>query len=113
MTHPPNTAWQTAWQAAPIQHNRWYDFVVHEKLSTGSDGFVEVYRNTGSGWQQDLVNGQQHFPMVTMTDANGGGPNYHQLALYYDSTIASQLTVYHSGQKIGTSFDAVAPHSYG
>ena len=113
MTHPPNTSWQTAWQVNPVRHNRWYDFVVHEQLSTGTDGFVEVYVNDGSGWRQTLVNGQLRYGMITMTGANGGGPNYHKLALYYDQSIAGQLTVYHTGQKIGTSFDVVAPHSYG
>ena len=112
MSHPPNTPWQTAWQSAPIRTDRWYDFVIHEKLSTGSDGFVEIYENTGSGWQQDLVNGQPHYPMITMTDANGGGPNYHKLALYRASGMFPELTVYHTGQKVGTSFSAVASHSY-
>lgn len=107
-------AWDIPWEKGPIQKNIWYDFVVHELLSTnGAVGFAEVYLNTGSGWVQQQLLGQSRLYMSTLDASNSGGANYHKLALYYQSGMYTQLTLYHGEHRVGTSFDVVDPHSYG
>jgi hypothetical protein len=102
------------WEA-PVPRGRWIDFVVHQKQSEDSDvGFVELYVNTGSGWRkQRFSNGRTRFHTETLTEANDEGPNSHNLGLYRMQGMYDVLTLYHAAHKVGTSFDVVAPRSYG
>lgn len=105
--------WDIPWERGPIQKNRWYDQVLHVKLSSDPEvGFVELYLNTGEGWEQQTVLGSPRLHMRTLDSSNGGGPNYHKLALYRTRGMYPTLTVFHAEHRVGTSFDAVAPDSY-
>jgi hypothetical protein len=105
--------WDIPWEQGPLVRNRWYDQVLHVRLSRDpGQGFVELYLNTGEGWQQQQLGGQSRLPMATLDAANGGGPNYHKLALYRLRGMFPVLTVYHAEHRIGRTFDAVAPRSY-
>ncbi len=105
--------WDIPWELGPIQKNRWYDQVLRVKLSSDPKvGFVELYVNTGGGWQQQTLGGSARLHMRTMDSSNGGGPNYHKLALYRKRGMYPVLTVFHAEHRVGTSFDAVAPNSY-
>ena len=71
-----------AWRS-PIQRGRWTDFVCHVKMSSNASvGFVELYVNTGSGFQQQLLKGQKRLYMKTMDASNGGGANNFRLNSY-------------------------------
>lgn len=108
-----NYGWDIPWERGPVQTNRWYDQVLHVKLSSDPEvGFVELYVNTGGGWQQQTLRGSARLHMRTMDSSNGGGPNYHKLALYRKRGMYPVLTVFHAEHRVGTSFDAVAPNSY-
>jgi hypothetical protein len=100
--------------STPVVRNRWMDFVVHQKMSQDpAVGFMEIYLNTGSGWQQQtFANGQKRLYYKTMDSSNNGGPNNHRLSLYRMKGMYSVMTLYHADHRIGTSFDAVAPTSY-
>jgi hypothetical protein len=98
----------------PFVPGIWYDFVLHELLSTdASTGFVELFLNTGSGWEQQTIEGERRRYKATLDASNGGGPNYFKLANYRRRGMFSVATVFHAGPRIGTSFAAVAPDSYG
>ena len=106
--------WDIPWEKGPIQDNRWYDFVLHEKLSQDpSVGFVEMWMNTGAGYQRQSLLGQDTLHMKTLDGANNGGLNYSALKLYRQKGMFDVLTVYQAEHKVGTTFDVVAPHSYG
>jgi hypothetical protein len=105
--------WDIPWEV-PITRGKWMDFTIHERLSQdASVGFVEIYLNTGSGWQQQKLNGQPRLYMKTLDSSNYIGPNDMHLELYRMKGMFDKLSVYHAAHKIGTSFSAVAPHSYG
>jgi hypothetical protein len=108
-TYGYDNPWRTA-----INRGHWTDFAWHVKLSSDpSVGFVEIYMNTGSGWQQQLLKGQKRLYMKTMDASNNGGANNFRLGNYRLHGMFNVVTLYHASPKIGTSFDAVAPHSYG
>jgi len=97
-----------------LNKGRWTDFVWHVKLSTdASVGFVEIYQNTGAGWQQQLLKGQKRLYMKTLDSSNNGGSNNFRLNNYRKRYMFNSLTIYHASPKVGTSFSAVAPGSYG
>lgn len=105
--------WDVPWEEGPVVKNRWYDQVLHVRLSDDPEvGFVELYINTGAGWEQQTLGGTSRLHMRTLDSANGGGPNYHKLALYRKRGMYPVLTVFHGEHRVGTSFDAVAPNSY-
>ncbi|MBA3817252.1 MAG: heparin lyase I family protein [Deltaproteobacteria bacterium] len=113
MSHENGTNWRYAWNQPVIQTQRWYDMVVHEKFSTDMTvGFVEIFVNTGSGWVQQMIHGQLRYYTKTLDTSNGGGANYHKLALYRRVGMYPQLTVYFAAHKIATTFAAAAPHTY-
>jgi hypothetical protein len=97
-----------------LPRGRWVDYVWHVKMSSDpSVGFAEVYVNSGDGYEQQLLNGQSRLYMKTFDSSNGAGANNFRLANYRMEGMLDVLTVYHASPKVGTSFDAVAPHSYG
>ncbi len=96
---------------------RWVDLVIRTKLhSDPKVGFVELWMNTGSGWQQQRLHGRTRLYMQTYDASNGGGPNNSRLALYYRNDIEGPLTVYHGAARIASAgpdaFASVAPRSY-
>jgi hypothetical protein len=94
----------------------WYDFVVHEKLSTSTgNSLAEMWVNQGSGYV--YINSNLGHGATLLAGINDGGNNYHKIANY---TGASQwtsgqypITVYFSCHKVGSTFAIVDPHSYG
>jgi hypothetical protein len=98
----------------PLVRGRWIDFVLHQRMSSDPEqGFLELWINTGEGWRQQEFYGQKRLQMRTMDRSNAGGDNSHSLGLYRDKGILGAATVYHASHKIGRSFAAVAPRSYG
>jgi len=105
--------WDIPWERGPLLENRWYDQVLHVRLShDAGTGFVEYFLNTGDGWQQQQLAGTSRLRMATLDGSNGDGPNYHKLALYRLRGMFPVLTVYHAEHRVGRTFDAVAPASY-
>ena len=105
--------WDVAWEHGPVLRETWYDQVLRVKLSDDpAVGFVEFYLDTGSGWEQQSLGGRDRLYMRTLDDANGGGANYHKLALYRQRGLFPTLTVYHAEHRMGGSFAAVAPRSH-
>jgi hypothetical protein len=97
---------------------RWVDFVIRTKLHSDPDvGFVELWMNTGSGWERQELHGRSRLYMKTYDSSNDGGANNSRLGLYYRRDIPGPLTVYHGAARIASAgrgaFDAVAPDSYG
>lgn len=106
-------AWDVPWERETIVKNRWYDQVLHVKFSQDPDvGFVELWVNTGEGWEQQLLRGDPRLVMQTLDASNAGGPNYHKLSLYRQRGLYPVLTVFHAEHRVGNSFDAVAPDSH-
>lgn len=108
--------WDLPWEEGPIQKNTWYDWVVREKLSRDDDtGFVEIYRNTGAGWEAVPLFGQTRLYTRTLDASNSQGPQYHKIALYYAAGMGlrSPLVMYFADHKVATSFALAAPRSYG
>jgi hypothetical protein len=94
----------------------WYDFVLRERLSrNAADAVVELWLNTGQGWQKQQLSGQETLHVPTVTSANGQGANYSALKLYYAAGmhLPNPLTVYYADHRVATSFAAAAPRSYG
>jgi hypothetical protein len=100
---------------AKLIQMKWYDFVWHVKLSPDPKvGFVEVFMNTGTGWQQMMLKGQQRLYMATKIGSNGSTSegNSSNIQLYRQKGIAGVATMYFAEHQIGTTFGSVAPHSY-
>jgi hypothetical protein len=96
---------------------RWVDFVIRTRLDSDPDeGFVELWMNTGSGWQKQDLDDQYRLHMKTYDDSNDGGPNSSRLGLYYRKDIPGPLVMYHGPMRIATAgegaFNLVAPRSY-
>jgi hypothetical protein len=111
--------WDIPWRGPEIGdvRSRWIDFVQRIKLHRNPRvGFVELWMNTGRGWQRQKLKGRERLYMRTYDSANGGGPNNSRLSLYYDRRIRGPLTVYHGLHRIAEAgrggFGAVAPRSY-
>jgi hypothetical protein len=101
------------WQM-PLVRGRWVDFVFHVKLSADPKvGYREQWVDSGSGWAQSKLAGQSRFFTSTFGEANGGAPNVSKISLYRRRGIMETATLYFAGHRIGTSFDSVAPGSYG
>lgn len=97
----------------PLIKGKWVDFVLHMKLSKDPQvGFDELYVNSGSGWQQQQIQGKSIVYNQTMNKANNGGPNHSKVLLFYRKGIYNEATLYFAEHRLGTSFDSVAPHSY-
>jgi hypothetical protein len=104
--------WDLPWRQT-IQRGRWTDFVYHVKLSPDPTvGFVELYLNTGNGWAQQTLGGQNRLYMKTLDSTNGAGPNSFRVNNYRKQGMFDVATLYHATPKVGTSFDAVAPNSH-
>lgn len=105
--------WDLPWEQGPIRKGRWYDVVLHERLSRDPElGFVELWVDVGAGWRQQLLAGRPRLVMQTLPD-DTSGPAYSSLKLYRSRGMYERMTVYHAEHRVGTSFDAVAPDSYG
>ena len=114
-TYDNDIAW-TGPKIADIQ-GRWVDFVFRAKLHRDPDeGFVELWMNTGDGWERQELNGERHLEMNTYDDSNDGGANNTRIGLYYRQDIDGPLTMYQGPLKIAAAgkgaFDMVAPRSY-
>jgi hypothetical protein len=97
----------------PLVRGRWVDFVVHFKLSRNPKvGYREQWVNDGSGWRQSRLHGKKRLYTATLGPANGAGPNVSKVSLYYRRGLMKAATIYFAEHRIGTSFSAVAPHSY-
>ncbi len=72
--------------------------------------------NTGSGWEKQELNGDDHLHMNTYDDSNDGGANNSRIGLYYRKDIDGPLTMFHGPMRIATAgegaFNLVAPRSY-
>lgn len=95
---------------------QWVDFVIRTKLAADpAEGFVELWMNTGTGWQRQKLSGQDRLHMKTYDSANDGGPNNSRLGLYYRKDIPGPLTLYQGPLRIASAgagaFDKVAPRS--
>ena len=113
-------AWDIPWRGPRIDQvrGRWVDLVQRIKLHRDPRvGFVEMWMNTGDGWRQQKLSGQDRLYMSTYDSANGGGANNSRLALYYRKDIPGPLTLFHGPHRIAAAaegaFAAVAPTSYG
>lgn len=114
-TYGNDIAW-TGPKIADIQ-GRWVDFVFRAKLHRDPDlGFVELWMNTGSGWERQQLNGNDHLHMNTYDDSNDEGANNSRIGLYYRKDIDGPLTMYQGPIRIATAGDGafamVAPDSY-
>jgi hypothetical protein len=97
----------------PLVRGRWIDFVIHQRQSSNPRvGFVALWVNTGSGWRRQRLKGQLRFHTRTVDSTNGDGPNWHAVGLYRKRGMFRVVTLYQADQRVGTSFRAVAPHSY-
>ncbi len=98
-----------------IRPRKWYDIVWHEKLSRDpSEGFVELWINAGRGWSRVKLNGHDRLTMATKIKANGSrlDGNSSNIQLYRRRGTTRVATMYFAEHRVGTSFDAAAPHSY-
>lgn len=96
---------------------KWVDIVQRIRLDDDPDkGFVELWMNTGDGWERQELHGKDRLYMSTYDSAADGGPNNSRLSLYYTDEIEGPLTFYHGAHKIATAgegaFEAVDPGSY-
>lgn len=95
----------------------WIDVVVEILYKTTATGSLRVWMNTGSGFAlQTLTNGSTQISnRITCGPGDSQGDNYFKIAHYYalGTFSGATVTTYFAETKIGTSFAAVAPHSYG
>ena len=98
----------------PLERKKWYDIVMHIKLSPEpTEGYWEVWLNRGDGWERMTLNGEERLYTKTQNPGHSGAPNYHKIALYRSLGMWDVATLYVGHHRIGTSFEAVAPDSYG
>lgn len=98
----------------PVLRGRWVDFAWRVKLSSSARvGFVEIHVNSGGGWRQQVLAGRSRLYMRTLDSSNGARPNSFRLNNYRRRGMFRALSIYHASPKIGTTFRAVAPSSYG
>jgi hypothetical protein len=86
----------------PATLNTWHNFVVHLKVSTGSDGIFDLYHSTGNVT-----------PALVMSkhDVTSRGSTWliPRMGYYRDPTTTGTVPVYHAGWAVGTSFAVVNP----
>lgn len=102
-----------AWRYT-AERNRWFDFALHTRLSSDpTRGFLELWLNTGAGWeQQTFTDGSRRLIFATLDGTNNGGANTFDLSNYRQVGVLDVLTVYFAGHRIGRSLAEVDPHSY-
>lgn len=92
----------------PYEKDQWVDFVYHIKLSKGTDGFIELWKNGVKIW---TYNGQTQYTNVS-------GNNFYRIGIYkwaWTQGIASSQTVrvaYYDEVRIGNAnatYNDVAP----
>lgn len=83
----------------PYEKDQWVDFVYHIKLSKGTDGFIELWKNGVKIW---TYNGQTQYTNVS-------GSNFYRIGIYkwpWTQGIASSQTVrvaYYDEVRIGNA----------
>ena len=84
---------------APLQREKWNDFVLHVKWSSDPRvGFVELYHG-----------GQRVLPQTKVATQYSGQRNYLKLGLYRDASIAPEGIVFHDGFIQATRLEDVLP----
>ncbi len=99
-----------------VVYDQWYDFVFRVKMSNDPTvGFIEMWQNIGSGWQQQSLNGQTRLYMKTQSMGVGAVIEEAtvDIQMYRKVGLFDTVTMYHGHHAIGHSFNEVAPHSYG
>lgn len=96
---------------------RWVDVVQRIRLSSDpEEGFVELWMNTGDGWERQQLSGRERLKMKTYDSAADDGANNSRLSLYYTRDLRGPITMFHGAHKIATAgkgaFEAVDPGSY-
>jgi Polysaccharide lyase len=104
--------WDVPWRT-PLIRGRWIDFVVHVRLAaTQRRGFVELWVNTGGGWEPQALKGRRRLHTRTIDRSNGDGAVQHRLGSYRKRGMFRTVTLYQASHRIGTNFASVAPGSY-
>jgi hypothetical protein len=86
---------------APIQKGKWVDLMFHIRFSTGSDGFVEAWRDGES------FKSSSGATRLTGTNMYNSQPNYLRLGLYRGRGQTQTNTFYYDEIRIGTTKAAV------
>jgi len=82
----------------PIQHDRWYDFVVHVKWSADpANGFIEAW-----------LNGQRVVPLTAGATMAPGSDVYLKQGWYRTDSPQTSV-VFHDSMRRGSSYRAVDP----
>jgi hypothetical protein len=101
--------------STPVVKDQWFDVAMRMKLSEDpAVGFIELWLNTGDGWEQQLLDGVPRLHVATLNAINndGSGQRYKP-SLYRKAGMVSTLSAYLTDFRIGSSLDAVDPRSYG
>lgn len=102
----------------PREVNKWIDVVFRIKYERDDSGFVEVYKNDGSGWSiqklDSYVGGGTRWTGQT---TSGGFPKRPRIANYflkdqYRHLGLDPVSIYFTEHKIATTFKRAKPHSY-
>ena len=105
----------------PRVENKWIDVVFRIKYKRDSTGFVEVYKNEGSGWAiqtlDSYVGGGTRWTGQTAYSGEEF-PKRPRIANYflkdqYKHLGIDPVTIYITEHKIATTFAKAKPHSYG
>ncbi len=105
----------------PRVENKWIDVVFRIKYKRDSTGFVEVYKNEGSGWAiqtlDSYVGGGTRWTGQTASSSEDF-PKRPRIANYflkdqYKHLGIDPVSIYITEHKIATTFAKAKPHSYG
>ena len=105
----------------PRVENKWIDVVFRIKYKRDSTGFVEVYKNEGSGWAiqklDPYVGGGTRWTGQTAS-SHEEFPKRPRIANYflkdqYEHLGIDPVSLYISEHKVATTFAKAKPHSYG
>jgi len=84
---------------APMERERWHDFVLHVKWSPDPKvGFVELYKD-----------GELVVPRFMVATQFRGDTNYFKLGLYRNESISPVGVLYHDGVTVATTLEEVMP----
>ncbi len=84
---------------APLERDRWHDFVLRVKWSPNAKvGFVELYKD-----------GKLAVPKRFVATQFSGDVNYLKLGLYRNDSISQVGVVYHDGFEVATTLEDVMP----
>jgi hypothetical protein len=97
----PNGGTKHIW-TVPFPAGQWNDWVIGFRLSRGSDGWVELYRN---GVQQTFDNGQKRYAAATLWGTHVNT----KWGVYRSGPNSGRATAWLNSAKLGTSYADVAP----